>query len=78
MSSPPAKDESTETSNTPSFGLLGDGLTKSALTEHRISVADPGRWIRADPLDSTNDDDDDDDVCDDFVLLPVLFLELME
>lgn len=74
MSSPPAKEESTETSKTPSFGLLGDGLTKSALTEHRMSVADPGRWIRADPLDSTRDDD----VCDDFVLLPVLFLELME
>ena len=34
-----------------------------------MSVADPGRWIRADPLDSTRDDD----VCDDFVLLPVLF-----
>lgn len=56
MSVLPASDESTETSTTPSLGLLGDGLTRSALTEQSMSVADPGRCIREDPLERTSDD----------------------
>jgi hypothetical protein len=57
MYNPPAKEESTETSTTPSLGLLGDGRTKSALIEHRTSVDDPGRCILDDPLDNTSEED---------------------
>lgn len=57
MSNPPASDESTETSTTPSLGLLGDGRTKSALTEQRMSVVDPGRWIREDPLERIREEE---------------------
>lgn len=53
---PPAREESTEISTTPSLGFVGDGRTKSALTEQRMSVEDPGRWIREEPLERTREE----------------------
>ena len=55
---PPHKDKSTFSSTTPSLGLEGDGWTKSALTLHNISVVEPGKCIRDEPLDNINDGDD--------------------